>query len=373
MLTNPSVASRKLGIVTTVGLVVLALSCHSASRASADPQPSAQPAPKAVTAAKPSSGAAATAPSEQLRRHTAAGRVVAIGDLHGDLDAARRAFRVAKVLDENEQWVGGNTVVVQTGDVLDRGQDERPLLEWLEKIAILAQQGGGALHRINGNHEIMNVAGDLRYVSESGFTSFAEYAQGPIPGPLGDAPAAQRGRLMAFLPGGPWARRLAQYPVVLQVNDSVFAHGGVVPKHLEYGLERMNAEVSSWMRGTKPLPRALVGDDTPFWDRTYGETATDADCERLQGVLAKLGAKRLVVGHTPQRDGVTFACDGRVARIDVGLSRYYGGHSTAVLEIQGSSVRVLTEKDLATSTSKPHRPNADRGRAKGAPELHANP
>lgn len=354
-------------MVTAIGVVALALSCHSASSASADPQPSSRPAPKPSVVPTP------PAPHEQLKRHAAPGRVVAIGDLHGDLGAARLAFRVAKVLDADDHWIGGNSVVVQTGDVLDRGDEERPLLEWLERIAAVAQQGGGELYRLNGNHEIMNVGGDLRYISEKGFSSFAEYAQGPVPGPLNDAPAAQRGRLVAFLPGGPWARRLAQYPIVLQVNDTVFAHGGVVPKHLEYGLERMNAEVSNWMRGTKPLPRALAGDDTPFWDRTYGESASDADCHLLEGVLAKLGAKRLVIGHTPQRDGVTFACGDRVARIDVGLSRYYGGHATAVLEIQGDAVHVLTDKDLAASDSKQQRPNVGRNKAKGSPQIQANP
>lgn len=282
---------------------------------------------------------------------------MAVGDMHGDLEAARRALRIARVLDAEDRWIGGDSVVVQTGDLLDRGKAERPLLEWMDRLAGIAQQGGGALYRINGNHEVMNVAGDLRYIDESGFSSFAEYAREPLPGLVREAEKTQRGRLMAFLPGGPWARRLAQHPVVLLVNDTVFAHGGITLRHVDYGLERINSEVSAWMRGSAPLARALAGDNAPFWDRTYGESTSDGDCRMLDVVLARLSAKRLVIGHTPQKDGVTFACDKRVARIDVGLSRYYGNHAASVLEITGNTVNVLTEKSAHSRTVQPRATN----------------
>jgi hypothetical protein len=271
----------------------------------------------------------------------AKGRIVAIGDLHGDLRAAISAFRLASVIDDTEQWIGGNTVVVQTGDVTDRGDEERPLLEWLDKVEERARAAGGALYRLNGNHEIMNVAGDLRYVTASGFAAFGDTAPRNLPSSFAGTPERAKGRLMAFLAGGVWARKLSQYPVVLVVGDSVFAHGGVRMSHVEYGIERMNAEVSAWMRGEGELPAALQGDDTPFWVRDFGDTVADRDCAALERVLLKLNAVRLVVGHTPQKDGISFACDGKVARIDVGLSAYYGGHAAMVLEIRDGKAKVL--------------------------------
>jgi hypothetical protein len=269
------------------------------------------------------------------------GRIVAIGDLHGDLKAAMGAFKLAKVIDATEKWIGGNSVVVQTGDVLDRGDEERALLDWLDKIAERAHANGGELMRLNGNHEVMNVAGDLRYVSASGFADFAAEMTSPIPPSLASVPERARGRMMAFLPGGSWAKRLSRFPVVLVVNDTVFAHGGVRPSHVDYGIDRMNAEIAAWMNGEAALPQALASEDSPFWIRDYGDDVSAASCAALDVVLKRLSAARLVVGHTPQKHGISFACGDKVVRIDVGLSSYYGNRAPTVLEIQAGKVTVL--------------------------------
>ncbi|KAL8119106.1 hypothetical protein AgCh_016563 [Apium graveolens] len=50
-------------------------------------------------------------------------------------------------------------------------------------------------------------------------------------------------------PGGPLASELAKHPVILKVNDWLFCHGGLLSYHAAYGIERLNKEVSTWMRG----------------------------------------------------------------------------------------------------------------------------
>ena len=103
------------------------------------------------------------------------GRVVAIGDLHGDIQQARRALRIAGVLGKddddnvNPQWVGGDTVLVQVGDVLDRGDDEIGILILLQKLGKAARKAGGDVFVLNGNHEVLNISGDFRYVSRGAF------------------------------------------------------------------------------------------------------------------------------------------------------------------------------------------------------------
>ncbi|KAH9539153.1 hypothetical protein CY35_15G043600 [Sphagnum magellanicum] len=89
-------------------------------------------------------------------------RLIAIGDIHGDLSKARAALRVAQVLDANDHWIGGKTVVVQVGDLLDRGGEELKVIYLLEKLKLEAQSAGGDVHVLNGNHEIMNMEGDFR-------------------------------------------------------------------------------------------------------------------------------------------------------------------------------------------------------------------
>jgi hypothetical protein len=154
-------------------------------------------------------------------------------------------------------------------------------------------------------------------------------------------PEAQRARAAAFLPGAPMARRLATRPIVAVVGDTVFVHGGVLPKHVRYGLDRMNREVAAWMEGAAPSAPAIVtSEDGPIWTRRYSASTGDDDCAVLREALALVPAKRMVVGHTVQRGGISPACGGQVWRIDVGLSKVYGG-KPEVLEIAGDTVKVL--------------------------------
>lgn len=306
---------------------------------------------------EPASASRATAPAaapprdDSSFRLPAGERVVAIGDLHGDLAAARRALRLAGAIDDKDEWVGGKLVVVQTGDQLDRGDEEPDILQLFDKLAPLAKQAGGALHVLNGNHEVMNVAGDFRYVTEDGFRDFKDT---PLEGQRGKRasllPPEQHGRAAAFLPGGPLAKKLAERPVVVVVGDTVFAHGGVLPGHVRYGIGKINDEARRWMQGeTQRAPEILNGDTAPIWTREYsdGEPSARA-CAALDTVLGELRVKRLVVGHTVQKDGITSGCGGKVWRIDVGLAKHYGGRP-AVLEIRGDGPRVLEQGSAAAA------------------------
>ena len=135
------------------------------------PPPASAPAaaPAAPTAAAPIPGCTLTA---HPLRTTAPHRLVAIGDLHGDLAAARGALRAAGAIDDADRWIGGDLVVVQTGDVLDRGDGESKILDLLARLDGEARAAGGALIQLLGNHELMNAAGDFRYVTPGGARDF---------------------------------------------------------------------------------------------------------------------------------------------------------------------------------------------------------
>jgi hypothetical protein len=180
---------------------------------------------------------------------------------------------------------------------------------------------------LNGNHELMNAAGDLRYVTADGLRDY------------GGAAA----RAKAFAPGSPLARRLATRGLTAIVGDAIFAHAGVTPRHVEQ-LEALEREARAWLRGESAAPpRALVDDHGPVWTRLYGEDETPAACAAARAVLARLRLRRMVVAHTTQRTGINAICDGQVWRIDVGLSRRYGG-PMQVLELTPGRVKVLVER-----------------------------
>lgn len=306
------------------------------------------PGPAAPAAGDRLDGASTPPLPDVPTRYRPAQRVVALGDVHGDLDATRRALRLAGAIDGDDHWIGGDLVVVQTGDQLDRGDEERAILELFEGLREQAAKAGGAFHALNGNHEIMNAAGDLRYVTPGGFEDFADVPGLDLSdGRLSRIPASARPRAAAFMPGAPYARMLARRNVVIIVGDTVFVHGGVLPEHVAE-LETLNDEVRRWLHGTHARPaevvQAIMAPDSPVWTRAYSDDVGPEDCAMLEDTLRALSVSRMVVGHTVQQEGITSACDAKVWRIDVGMAAHYGGRPQA-LEIENGRVRVLTEAE----------------------------
>lgn len=320
--------------------------------------------------------------------------ILAVGDLHGDLKQARSALEMAGVLSSDGQdlWTGGENVLVQLGDILDRGEDEIAILSLLRSLEKQAKENGGAVFQVNGNHETMNVEGDFRYVESGGFdecSDFMEYINNSEDdweqtfagwvdvsekwkgdrtmstsnwGPW-NLVKRQKGviaRSILFRPGGPLACELARHAVVLKVNDWVFCHGGLLPHHVAYGLERMNKEVSEWMRdpskndSTFQLPFiATRGYDSVVWNRLYSRDSPDLMdyeanqvCSILEETLQAVGAKAMVVGHTPQTTGVNCKYNCSIWRVDVGMSSGVLNSRPEVLEIIDDKARVIrSERD----------------------------
>ena len=292
--------------------LVLLVGCDRSARDATPSKPLPAPPPPAPAPAPAPRCTLAPVPTKLPLQPK---RLVAIGDLHGDLAAARAALRAAGAIDASDRWIGGELVIVQTGDILDRGDDESKIYELLERLAGEAKAAGGAIVLLNGNHELMNTARDFRYVTPAGMTDFG-----------GD-------RQRAFDPGGPWAKRIARSNVVAIVGDTVFSHAGVVGDWATH-VDDANLAARCWLDGQAggpgEPPPVLTAEDSPVWTRAYGFDAVD--CGALTDALGKLGAKRMVVGHTPQQRGINAACDGALWRIDVGLSKHYGG-PIEVLEV----------------------------------------
>lgn len=327
------------------------MACALSAGCNRSPSPSPAPAATSAQAATPaqerspnsSAAPGADAKTEPTNAYRPAPeRVVAIGDLHGDLQATRAVLRLAGAIDERDAWTGGKLVVVQTGDQIDRGDDDRKILDLFERLKDEAAKAGGEVVALVGNHEIMNASFDFRYVTPGGFTAFDDVRPpaGAV-GPLAAVNPAEKPRAAAFAPSGPYARLLARRPVIARVGDSLFVHGGVLPKHVSYGLSKINDAAKRWLEQTDPAPpRVLAAEDSPLWSRAYSAAPGREECALLERTLTSLGAKRLVMGHTVQRNGINAACDEKAWRIDVGMSKFYGGPVQA-LEIRGDTVSVL--------------------------------
>ncbi len=308
----------------------------------------AEPAPPAATS---NASVAVLVSAPPVARGKLAGaraapeRVVAVGDLHGDIASVRRAFRLAGAVDAQDAWIGGKLVVVQTGDLIDRGDDDRAILDLTDTWKTAAQAAGGELIELVGNHEIMNAQLDFRYVTPGAYRAFSDVT------PKDDAMAQRevdlerekRGRASAFLPGGPYAKMLSRRPVVARVGNTLFVHGGLTPKYAPR-LDAINDGARAFFSGeVRDPPKDLLDQDGPVWTRELsGEpTPTAAACADLDRTLGLLDAKRLVMGHTVQKD-ISAACSDKAWRIDVGMSRAYHG-PIEVLEFKGDVANVLKE------------------------------
>jgi hypothetical protein len=269
-------------------------------------------------------------------------RVVAIGDLHADINAARAAFRLAGAINANGDWIGGSLTVVQLGDMIGRSDDERQVLDFIFDLQRKATQAGGRLHALIGNHEVMGGRVDNQAVGRNPFPAYEN-----MPGLRRDdprlaiLPPAHRARGAALMAGGPYARRIAAFPVVLKLGDTVFVHGGVAPRWAKYGIDRINREVSEWLLGKTPEPDSSLGVDSGdrvMWTRQF--SVNGADCDELAESLRLLRAKRMIVAHTVHPE-ITPRCNEQVWAIDVGMSRYYGGTPQVLEILDDRTLRVI--------------------------------
>ena len=265
---------------------------------------------------------------------TGVARVVAVGDVHGDYEKLVAALRLCRVLDAKGRWSGGRAHLVQTGDVLDRGPDSRKAMDLLMRLEGEARRAGGRVHALLGNHEAMNVLGDLRYVSDGEFAAFGD---GPRGTPVGEPPLGAFPKLSAaFSPTGPYGRWLLGHNAVIKIDGTLFLHGGLSGKYAGRDLRELNDAIRREL-GSGADPRAgIVGDqDGPLWYRGLALAGPDeALAAQLEPVLAAQGARRMVLGHTIQEGGISLRLGGRLALIDVGLSRATRDGAPACLLIE---------------------------------------
>ncbi len=191
-------------------------------------------------------------------------RIVAFADVHGAHTALMNLLVAADVLDDGGHWSGAKTHLVSLGDTLDRGPDSRQVLDLLRRLQTEALAAGGRVHLVLGNHELMNLTGDLRYVSNAEWQAFAgpddeqrradyiasraDYVEkrGTLTKELTDSDTAPSavpnntpngyfGLRAAFAPSGAYGDWLLGQPAMIVINDNAFVHGGLSTDIIAYG------------------------------------------------------------------------------------------------------------------------------------------
>jgi len=309
-------------------------------------------------------------------------RIIAVGDLHGDFDAWQTIARAAGLIDGRGHWAGGKTTLVQMGDITDRWADSLKIIRSLQRLQKEAARSGGKVYVILGNHEAMNLLGDNRYTTPGEYAAFVDAQSAARRDRVYEANRAQaeafyktqvppltpeqvRAKWMAEHPLGWVEHRLAwqpsgelgqwatRNPAILKIGGTLFAHGGISAEYARQPLDAVNKRVAAAMAAADDSPASVLSDPLgPLWYRGLVMTDTEAQAARaaakppappltaeqeLGAVLAAYGAQRLVVAHTPQKSGILITLGGRLACIDTGISRAYGGPLTW-LEISGDKM-----------------------------------
>jgi hypothetical protein len=389
----------------------------------------------AVRLALLATAVAAATLTAQPRGNDTAARIIAVGDVHGSLTGLTSILKAAGLSDDGKRWTGGTATFVQTGDLTDRGAQVRAVLDVMMALERDAPKSKGRVEQALGNHEVMNLLGDLRDATPEICAAFAdgnsartrerawtEY-QGLIEArartrPNETPPAYNRTQetwMTAYPPGcieyrqalgprGPYGRWLRGRPIAVQVGSSVFMHAGP-PPDTTASVDELNATAKReierfdrflqrlvdarlarpWFRFEDTLAVAaaevrwtgailtdakakgetpnlegidvdlvkeasdilqigswsLLAGEGPLWYRGYATAVDEVVQAPLAGLLGRWKATRLVVGHTPQRDGKIRARFGNLFLIDTGmLTEVYKGSASA-LEITGDTVTAL--------------------------------
>ncbi len=338
------------------------------------------------------------APATVLAQPSTIHRIVAVGDLHGDFGAWRAIASAAGLIDKQGRWTGGATVLIQTGDVVDRGPDSLKIIQDLMRLQREAPRAKGRVITLVGNHEAMNVTDDLRYVSAGDYAAFVEgdsqrlrdavYASNKTaieaayrqrdPTMTDEAirkawidttPLGQIEHQRAWHSAGQIGRWVIGNPAVVLIDGNLFVHGGISPAYAHMQLAEINSKVAAALTTHATAPEAILNDEAgPLWYRGLAlregaETAgppvtpprTDAETPlaatplpsvevQLNDLLKAFGAKRIVIAHTPILSGIAVLNGGRLVRIDTGISAVYGGKLTYLEIIDGNLAPHVVER-----------------------------
>ncbi len=308
----------------------------------------------------------------ELRDISQYSKIVAIGDLHGDLSQTYKILQLANILDENYEWIAKDTVLIQTGDIVDRGKESIEIYQLFFKLRQAAKSRNCLVLQILGNHEMMNLGGDFRYVDASELYKYGtvtEWAE----------IWSMRHKIGYFL------RRT---PIVRIVGNTVFVHAGIRPDILQivnnenatnklnelvfkgntvdnFTLEQYLHEYYDYL--------TVVSTNGPVWTREFeprfynmdmykdkvlakklkqvkrvredkSEVIEEYLCEQVSKTLDIMNVTRMVIGHNVQATRRPKSrCDGKLFSIDVGISCAYGCALAAItIDIESDMVSIVS-------------------------------
>ncbi len=321
-------------------------------------------------------------------------KIVAVGDVHGDYDSFVKILRGTGLIDKKGHWTGGKTHLVQIGDVMDRGDNAKDILDLIMTLGKEAEKAGGKVHMLLGNHEEMNITGIAfdysGYVTLGQFKSFIPNrykenqekkfrkkmkknhpreadSDSSIDNDLDkywedfykeikrqDRHPARKQYTKSF--NTIYGRWLVKQNAVIKINDTIFVHGGISQRFSKWKLKEINnrlrLELSDMRRAVMTSGKANIEErnrliiyrsEGPLWFRRLAQYRGKDYVKVVDEILLNLKAQHMVIAHTPQiikEDMKRFG--GKIWRIDTGISEVFrssGGYLSALIIENGKFSR----------------------------------
>ena len=289
--------------------------------------------------------------------YTNVDKIVAIGDIHGDFESLIYCLYSAKIIDDHLKWSGGNTFVVQTGDLIDDGRkfsidadnqifnhytphqpcDELIILEFLADLDKQAEKDGGRVLLCIGNHELMNVTDNI-FQSSNVYENYIR----PETAMYYKRPMILKRRIMFNLGGNLCMKLACILNSFVIINNYIFLHGGLNESFLkEIGIDsdtpdpiqlllQFNQNIKRFLRGEMTtdeihnIINLIRHVNSIFWDRTYSNDINLENCDfiNLRDNILKIDNLKMVIGHSIQKK-ISTTCGENIYKIDTAMSRAF--------------------------------------------------
>ncbi len=252
--------------------------------------------------------------------HKKASKLFVFSDIEGNFSAMRKLLQGNGVIDSDLKWIFGDGRLVLIGDFVDRGDQVTEVLWLIYSLEEQAKAAGGYVHFILGNHEIMNMSDDLRYLHPK-YLESAKLLNVHFMNLYGES--TELGR---------WLRTKN---VAEKIGKFLFIHAGISNE-----INSMDVSVSDINKLARPYYadtlydykdirlEAILGDLGPYWYRGYYSKSKPAPKEQVDASLSKFRVKHIVTGHSLVADTVSLWFGGTVINTD---THHAKGHSEALL------------------------------------------
>ena len=300
-------------------------------------------------------------------------RIVVVGDIHGDYEQLILVLQSAEIINHRRKWIAKKTHLVQLGDIPDRADSTLKIIEFLRDLEKQARRKRGRVHILIGNHDAMNVYGDLRYVVDGEFAAFATEKSAerlellyeneiawikennpeekwPI---FDDAfreqwfesrPLGYLEHRINWLPTGDIGAWTIDRNAILKIGRNLFIHGGLGPEYANWSIDEINAAVRESLADVDNIEETILkSEEGPLWYRGLAQNPQETERAHLETLLEHFNVDRIILGHTPTNGVIWPRFNGKVILVDVGLSRYYGDHLASLI-IEGDELTAIHRK-----------------------------